>query len=99
MRLSFAFAMYLLYKLLFPFWALTVIEACDTCQFLITMLVVNSVCSFQYLTLVRTEMGFANRGDSIILKHLMASTTTSQEIAPIFLQKTAVVQNPSTLFG
>lgn len=63
------------------------------------MLLVSSVCSFQYLTLVRTEMGFANRGDNIILKRLMASTTTSQEIAPIYLQKTAVLWNPNTLFG
>lgn len=63
------------------------------------MPLVNSVCSLQYLTLVRTEMGFANHGDSIILKHLMASTTTSQGIAPIYLQKTAVLWNLSTLFG
>lgn len=90
--------MYFFHKLLLPFWGFTFVDACDTCQFLITVLV-NSVCSLQYLTLVRTETGSANHGDSIILKHLMASTTTSQETAPIFLQKTAVRQNPSTLFG
>lgn len=53
----------------------------------------------QFLTMVRTEMGFANHGDSIILKRLMASTTTFREIAPIFLQKTVVLQNHITLFG